>query len=271
MKKSLLAVVAATSVLAACASEYDIEGTRSMQAQGTPFTSALHDAYVVAAAAEREEADWYSARQFNMRAQMAAAGTAPAVPALDGRDNADVSLHRARIELIDRLNTAAPQDAPKACAQAQVAFEHWVEQAREVHQVNDILSAADTFTAALEDCQPTPMLVRDFTVYFPHNSAELTSAASAELTRAAEIFKDLRSAEVALTGFTDTSGDDAYNRQLSLLRTEAVADALVSMGVPASAIESNAYGEVNTPVSTGDGVREVENRRVMIKITPNRT
>lgn len=270
MKKSVLVAAAATSLLAACASEYDIEGTRAMQAQGTPFTAALHDAYVDAAAAERDESDWYSARQFVIRAQTAATGTAPAVPELTGRDNADMSLRLAREELLARFTTPAQQDSPEACAQAQVAWEHWLEQAREVHQTDDVSKKHDAFVAALEDCQPAPMLVRDFTVYFPYNSSDLTAPAQDEVNRAAEIFKDLRSADVKLTGFTDTSGGDAYNRQLALLRTEAVADALEAAGVPNAAIEATSLGETTIPVNTGDNVREVENRRVEIKIIPNR-
>ena len=57
-----------------------------------------------------------------------------------------------------------------------------------------------------------------------------------------------------------------YNMALSLRRANAVKDALVREGVPATAISVIGRGESQPLVQTADGVREPQNRRVEIVI-----
>ena len=66
------------------------------------------------------------------------------------------------------------------------------------------------------------------------------------------------------TGHTDKSGPDDYNMALSLRRANTVKNALVSEGVPATAIAVVGRGETQPLVQTADGVREPQNRRVEI-------
>ena len=73
-------------------------------------------------------------------------------------------------------------------------------------------------------------------------------------------------ARITATGHTDTSGPEAYNMALSLRRANAVKDALVREGVPATAITVVGKGESQPLVQTADGVREPQNRRVEIVI-----
>ncbi len=62
------------------------------------------------------------------------------------------------------------------------------------------------------------------------------------------------------------SGTEAYNMALSLRRANAVKDALVREGVPATAIAVVGRGEQGLLVQTGPNVREPQNRRVEIVI-----
>ncbi|SKA31105.1 OmpA family protein, partial [Enhydrobacter aerosaccus] len=62
------------------------------------------------------------------------------------------------------------------------------------------------------------------------------------------------------------SGPESYNMALSLRRANAVKDALVRNGVPATAISVVGKGEQGLLVPTADGVREPQNRRVVIEI-----
>ena len=64
----------------------------------------------------------------------------------------------------------------------------------------------------------------------------------------------------------DRSGPENYNMALSLRRANAVKDALVREGVPATAISVVGKGETQPLVPTADGVREPQNRRVEIVI-----
>ena len=58
-----------------------------------------------------------------------------------------------------------------------------------------------------------------------------------------------------------------YNLALSKRRADAVKDALVRDGVPASAIDESWHGKENSArARAADGVREPQNRRVEIRM-----
>ena len=72
---------------------------------------------------------------------------------------------------------------------------------------------------------------------------------------------------VSIAGYTDRSGSASYNVGLSERRARAVSAELVRLGVPASLIAMEAFGESNTAVDTPDGVREPLNRRSEVLIS----
>lgn len=70
-----------------------------------------------------------------------------------------------------------------------------------------------------------------------------------------------------IVGHTDRSGSNAYNEALSQRRAEAVANLLTSRGIARGAMTLEAMGEESPRVPTADGVRELQNRRVEIKVS----
>ena len=131
---------------------------------------------------------------------------------------------------------------------------------------------------ALAACVPVPPLAppppgpvagapagaRVFTVYFDWNRSAVGPGAMAILQQAAAIYRAGGVVSVQVTGHTDTSGSVRYNQRLSERRAKAVADALVSIGVPAQTIVFGGVGENDLAVPTPDSVREPRNRRVTI-------
>ena len=105
-----------------------------------------------------------------------------------------------------------------------------------------------------------------FMVFFDWDRSNLSAQALNTIKQAAAAFKAKGNARITATGHTDTSGPEAYNMALSLRRANAVKDALVRDGVPATAITVIGRGEQGLLVPTGDGVREPQNRRVEIVI-----
>jgi len=103
-----------------------------------------------------------------------------------------------------------------------------------------------------------------FMVFFDWDRSNLSAQALATVKQAADAFKAKGSARITATGHTDTSGPENYNMALSLRRANAVKDALVRNGVPATAIAVVGRGEQGLLVPTPDGVREPQNRRVEI-------
>jgi len=135
-----------------------------------------------------------------------------------------------------------------------------------------IASAAGLLLAACQEqpqvASPPPatQLKQLFVVYFNTGQSDLSPDAQAKIAQAAAAFKQGGTA-VAVKGHADRVGDQGANLRLSLRRTAAVKAALMSNGVPESAIRSGGLGEENLPVPTADQVPEQLNRSVHITVS----
>jgi len=67
-----------------------------------------------------------------------------------------------------------------------------------------------------------------------------------------------------VTGYTDSHGNVDYNQKLSYRREEAVSKALMMRGIKNQVLDREARGEYEQAVPTEDGVKNQENRRVVI-------
>jgi hypothetical protein len=103
-----------------------------------------------------------------------------------------------------------------------------------------------------------------YLVTFGLDQATLTEQNREVIAQAAEYYRQGGTPQVAVTGYTDTSGSAAYNLELSQRRAEVVAGELVRNGVPATDIVTVGRGEEDLRVPTADGVREARNRRAEI-------
>lgn len=105
------------------------------------------------------------------------------------------------------------------------------------------------------------------TVYFGFNSTDLTDQASADLKILASNVAAQGNVGMIITGHSDTSGNAAYNKDLSQRRANAVRDALIAAGVSADSARVDVYadGESSLAILTEDGIAEAANRRVTIE------
>jgi len=126
--------------------------------------------------------------------------------------------------------------------------------------------AAPFVLAACEATPPPAPAVRNFIVFFDFDRSTLTPRAMDIVKEAANTAKTGQSARVTCAGHTGTAGSANYNMALSVRRANAVKNALVDIGVPASSISVDAKGETSPRVQTLDDVREPQNRRVDIVI-----
>ena len=101
-------------------------------------------------------------------------------------------------------------------------------------------------------------------LFFRLNSAELTPEALEVLDSAARDAAAFPTADIRVAGFTDRTGDDEYNRKLSLRRTAAVSLALRERGIDVIRVDEVAIGESAQAFPTADNVAEPRNRRVEI-------
>jgi hypothetical protein len=124
--------------------------------------------------------------------------------------------------------------------------------------------------AALAQQSSTTLLAQSqpgsFVVLFQLGSSTLDPEAREIIRNAATEFQRTGSAQISVRGHSDTSGSADFNQALSERREQAVANELIRLGVPASSIKGEAFGETELAVPTADGVREAQNRRVVIEI-----
>ena len=107
---------------------------------------------------------------------------------------------------------------------------------------------------------------KSFIVYFPFDDAALTAEARRVASDAARYAADRSADRVTIVGYTDASGSETYNQDLSERRSRAVREALVADGVPEADIDMAWRGKHDLAVRTPDGVREPANRRVTIVV-----
>jgi len=107
---------------------------------------------------------------------------------------------------------------------------------------------------------------RSFRVFFDFDKASLTREGEHVVRNAAETYRRTGAARIEVTGYTDLSGTPRYDLDLSKRRANAVRAALAAQGVPAGSINESWHGKQSPLVSTADGVREPQNRRVDIML-----
>ena len=110
------------------------------------------------------------------------------------------------------------------------------------------------------------IVIRD--VHFQFDKATLTSSDKQVLDKIATRLKaEAPTAQLTVTGHTDSVGSDTYNQKLSEKRAHSVVEYLIEQGVPRSNFVSVVGAGESQPVAdnkTADG--RAQNRRTEIKI-----
>ncbi|AAY90560.1 OmpA family protein [Pseudomonas protegens] len=110
------------------------------------------------------------------------------------------------------------------------------------------------------------IVIRD--VHFHFDSAKLTDADKTKLnTIVTRLKQEASSAQLRVTGHTDSVGSDAYNQKLSDKRAHSVVEYLISNGIPRSSFVSVTGAGESKPVAdnkTAEG--RAMNRRTEIQI-----
>jgi outer membrane protein OmpA-like peptidoglycan-associated protein len=106
-------------------------------------------------------------------------------------------------------------------------------------------------------------------VLFDYNSAALRSASRTSLREMADVFDKYPNTTIAVQGYTDSTGSNAYNERLSERRATSVGSYLETLGVRSSRIETIGYGESNPKASNATASGRQQNRRVEIHIRAN--
>lgn len=127
----------------------------------------------------------------------------------------------------------------------------------------------------LDQCPNTPLgatvdargcWVFASTVLFDLNRAEVKPEAYPTLNDAVSIMKKNPDLKIRIDGYTDSTGTEAYNLDLSERRAKAVADFFVSKGVAPERLAIKGFGVSNPVASNKTKEGRAKNRRV--ELTP---
>jgi outer membrane protein OmpA-like peptidoglycan-associated protein len=105
---------------------------------------------------------------------------------------------------------------------------------------------------------------------FDTGRAELKAVASRTLLKIVQLLQLNPARVVRVEGYSDSLGNKAMNMQLSQQRAQAVADALVDLGIRRERVEVVGYGEAY-PLSENASARgRAQNRRVEVVFSDER-
>jgi outer membrane protein OmpA-like peptidoglycan-associated protein len=169
------------------------------------------------------------------------------------------------------VQPAAPVAPPTAVPSTVPAESLPDSQASQVSLPNGVtLTAArggmeDRLVAFLKDpaAKPDENLWFDFArLDFEPGTPRLAAGSRKELTNLVQILKAYPAVRIKIGAFTDSTGTDSTNRQLTKARAEAVAKELRDAGVGGQIAGVDGYGAAfaKNPASAPDGVRSRDRR-----------
>lgn len=113
---------------------------------------------------------------------------------------------------------------------------------------------------------PPPVVVPAALIYFDSGSSEISADGLAALAVWVERWRAAGEPEVRVDGHADAAGPPETNLRLARARAEAVAAALVALGVPADRMLVEAWGEDRPAVEAPADAPEPRNRRVEVRV-----
>ena len=188
---------------------------------------------------------------------------------------ADAERARSEAEYQQQRAEAARRDAQRreleaTLARSEAAYQSERAQAAEA-EAEDAKADLAELQGTLENLQAAQTaegLVLTLTdVLFDTDRSVLKPGAEETIDEIAEFLRKDDGQTITVKGHTDSRGADAYNKQLSAARANAVRDALIGRGVDAGRISAEGMGEAY-PVATNDtAAGRQQNRRVEIVIS----
>src|SRR6185437_16182944 len=204
--------------------------------------------------------------QSQTMARQASQAAANAQAAAEQRDLAKQaqSNSEAQAQLARQQATAEQQKADQA---TQQAAKYRQEREAALTQLQQALgNIAETHRTAMG----LVMTLDSKSIRFDFDKANIKPEYRDILNRIAGIMMTLNGYTVAVYGYTDDIGTQAYNLQLSQRRAEAVRDFLVQAGISATLMSTKGFGKSDTRVPGDSEQARAANRRVEIAIVDSK-
>jgi outer membrane protein OmpA-like peptidoglycan-associated protein len=209
-------------------------------------------AAAAAAAKARAEAEAQAATEAQRQAELAAAREAQ----MKAEAAAQAADQRARAAAEQATLQAKELAAKDEAARAQAATHALREQL--LKQLNEVLQTTDT---------PRGLVVNMADVLFQSGKYDLSSDAQLKLAKLSGIIQAHPGLNLAIEGYTDTTGSADFNLKLSQQRADAVRQFLISQGLSANAITSKGLGDADPAADNDTAAGRQQNRRVEIVVS----
>ena len=205
-------------------------------------------------------------QQSQTMAQQASQAAASAQAAAEQRDLAKQaqSNSEAQAQLAQQRAAAEQQKADQATRQAE---DFRQEREAALAQLQQALGQiAETHRTAMG----LVMTLDSKSIRFDFDKANIKPEYRDILNRIAGIMMTLNGYTIAVYGYTDDIGTQAYNLQLSQRRAEAVRDFLVQAGISATVMSTKGFGKSDPRVPGETEQARAANRRVEIAIVDSK-
>ncbi|MGA8407956.1 MAG: OmpA family protein [Candidatus Acidiferrales bacterium] len=206
------------------------------------------DAAATAAAQAKAEADARAAEEARRQAELTAAKEA--------QMKAEAAAQAAQASAQQAALKAKEQAARDEAARAQAATA--ALRAQLLRQLNDVLQTTDT---------PRGLVVNMADVLFQTGKYELSSDAQLKLAKLSGIIQAHPGLNLAIEGYTDTTGTSDFNMKLSQQRSDAVRQFLIAQGLSGDSITSKGLGESDPIADNSSAAGRKLNRRVEIIVS----
>ena len=103
-------------------------------------------------------------------------------------------------------------------------------------------------------------------VSFAESSTDIQPGSFVTLDRVTDYAHDCPAARIAITGHTDASGDESWNRQLSLARAQAVADHIAAKGIDPTRLIVAGLGSAEPIADNATALGREQNRRIEFEL-----
>lgn len=104
-------------------------------------------------------------------------------------------------------------------------------------------------------------------ILFDSGKADLKAGADSNLKQMADIMKKYPENVLTVKGYTDSTGSDKINSELSRKRADAVRSKLIASGMSEAVISAQGLGPANPIAENTDADGRSKNRRVEIEVT----
>jgi len=212
-------------------------------------------AAAAAAAKAKAEADARAAEEARRQAELTAAKEAQM------KAEADAAAVRAKAEqdALRAKEAAAQAEAQRQQQQAEAARKAAADlRASLLQQFNRVLETTDT---------PRGLVVNMADVLFATSKYDLRPEAREKLAKLSGIILAHPGLNLAVEGYTDSTGSDEFNQKLSEQRAGTVRDYLVSQGLGADTLTAQGFGKTNPVADNATAAGRQKNRRVEIIVS----